>query len=215
MGTGRRREVVPDLRAATPADAPLVLALTLAAYEEYRGVLVPESGVFRETVEQVRRHLEGRADVRGPAPGAAGPAAPAHSGGVIASVDGEAVGCARWSVQSDEAVAEAVADAERSAAEAGRSGDGKERPRAFLYVGRVAVLPAHRGHGIATALMAWCEGLARQRGLAEVRLGVRLTLSRNEAFYRRLGYRATGHVESREGYGPIAIWMSRRLDPPA
>ena len=194
------QEVVPNLRAAAPADAPLILALTLAAYEEYRGVLVPESGVFRETVEQVRSHIEGRAEAPDPASAAADSTVPARSGGVIASVDGAAVGCARWSVQMDDEPAEAE-----------RSGGGPGRPRAFLYVGRVAVLPAHRGRGVATALMAWCERLAADRGLREVRLGVRLGLPRNEALYRHLGYRPTGSLEEREGYGPIARWMAKPL----
>ena len=200
---------MPRLRVATPADAPLVLALTLAAYEEYRDVLVPESGVFGETIETVRSHLEGRAMPGHPASGGPAPAptapgdlapaptdpiVPARSGAVIASVDGEAVGCARWSVRVDDVPAGAHPPERRP----GTS------PRSYLYVGRVAVLPAHRGRGVATALMAWCEGLALDRGLREVRLGVRLGLARNEALYRRLGYRPTGSLEEREGYGPIA-----------
>ena len=70
-------------------------------------------------------------------------------------------------------------------------------------------LAAHRGRGVATALMAWCERLAVDRGLREVRPGVRLGLPRNEALYRRLGYRPTGPLEEREGYGPIARWMAK------
>ena len=208
-GGGPDRPGVPHLRVATQADAPLVLALTLAAYEEYRGVLVPESGVFRETLDQVRSHLGGGVESRGPAPAPTDPAptdprVEARSGAVIASVDGEAVGCARWSVQVDHAT---------PAAEAPGVGPdvGPEATRAFLYVGRVAVLPAHRGRGVATALMAWCERLAVERGLSEVRLGVRLGLARNEALYRRLGYRPTGSLEEREGYGPIAQWMAKPL----
>lgn len=212
---GRGRPRVPRLRVATPADAPLILALTLAAYEEYRDVLVPESGVFRETIEQVRSHLEGRAVPGHPASGGPAPAptapgdlapaptdpmVPARSGAVIASVDGEAVGCARWSVRVDDM------PAGTHPPEAGR-----EVPRLYLYVGRVAVLPAHRGRGVATALMAWCERLALDRGLREVRLGVRLGLTRNETLYRRLGYRPTGSLEEREGYGPIARWMAKPL----
>ena len=208
-GSGHGQASGLALRAATAADAALVLALTLAAYEEYRGVLVPESGVFRETLDQVRSHLGGGVESRGPAPAPTDPAptdprVEARSGAVIASVDGEAVGCARWSVQVDDAT---------PAAEAPEVGPdvGPEATRAFLYVGRVAVLPAHRGRGVATALMAWCERLAVERGLSEVRLGVRLGLARNEALYRRLGYRPTGSLEEREGYGPIAQWMAKPL----
>ena len=224
-GSGHGQASGLALRAATAADAALVLTLMLAAYEEYRGVLVPESGVFGETLETVRSHLEGGVEPRDPhpdatpaaapaaapdathpagrpasAPVATHPAALARSGAVIASVDGEAVGCARWAVGPDDA-----------APGSGQRDDGTTRLRGYLYVGRVSVLPAFRGRGVATALMAWCEQLALDRDLHEVRLGVRLGLVRNEALYRRLGYRPTGLLEERTGYGPIARWMAKRV----
>ncbi len=214
------------LRVAIAADAALVLALSLAAYEEYRGVLVPESGVFGETLDTVRSHLEGGVETRGahpaatpdatdatdPAaqdatdadatdathPAAVDPDVPARSGAVIALVDGTAVGCARWAVRPDDA-----------APGVGQRDDGATPLRTYLYVGRVSVLPAFRGRGVATALMAWCERLAVDRGLHEVRLWVRLGLVRNEALYRRLGYLPTGLLEERVGYGPIARWMAK------
>ena len=224
--SGRGQASGLALRAATAADAALVLTLTLAAYEEYRGVLVPESGVFGETLETVRSHLEGGVEPRGPhpdahpdatrpaaAPDATDPAAPARSGAVIASVDGEAVGCARWAVRPDDAAPGAGhrdGGAPHDAVSGAGQHDGGAPPlRAYLYVGRVSVLPAFRGRGVATALMAWCEQLALDRGLHEVRLGVRLGLVRNEALYRRLGYRPTGLLEERAGYGPIARWMAK------
>ncbi len=192
------------LRVAIAADAALVLALSLAAYEEYRGVLVPESGVFGETLETVRSHLEGGVEPRGAHPAATPDATdatdPARSGAVIALVDGTAVGCARWAVRSDDA-----------APGVGQRDDGATPLRTYLYVGRVSVLPAFRGRGVATALMAWCERLAVDRSLHEVRLGVRLGLVRNEALYRRLGYLPTGLLEERVGYGPIARWMAKRV----
>ncbi|MGC8634097.1 MAG: GNAT family N-acetyltransferase [Candidatus Limnocylindrales bacterium] len=190
------------MRPASPDDAPLVMALTLAAYEEYRGVLVPESGVFHETLEEVRGLLEGRAGAT-LVPGARNPAL-ASSGAVIAQIGGIAVGCARWSVQ----MKEAPPDTDRPGREATPS---PAPSTAFLYVGRVAVLPGYRGQGVASALVAWCERLAVDRRLAEARLGVRLGLERNERLYRRLGYEPTGELEEREGYGPIAQWMARRL----
>ena len=245
-GSGHGQASGLALRAATAADAALVLALTLAAYEEYRGVLVPESGVFGETLETVRSHLEGGVEPRGPAgveprdphpdatptarpaarpdatdpagrpaaaPLAMHPAAPARSGAVIASVDGEAVGCARWAVRQDDAAPGAGQHDGGAPHDAvsgeGQRDDGAPSLRAYLYVGRVSVLPAFRGRGVATALMAWCEQLALDRGLHEVRLGVRLGLVRNEALYRRLGYRPTGLLEERAGYGPIARWMAK------
>ena len=45
------------LREAGPEDAPVLLRLMQAAFEEYEGVLDPPSGVRRETIETVRRRL--------------------------------------------------------------------------------------------------------------------------------------------------------------
>src|SRR6185369_8663025 len=57
-----------------------------------------------------------------------------------------------------------------------------------FYIGRVAVLPAYRGKGIASAMMAYLEGLARDAGVERVQIGVRMALPQNLALYQRLGY---------------------------
>ena len=106
-----------------------------------------------------------------------------RGGGFLASVGDEPAGCVRWSLADD---------------------------RSYLYIGRLAVLPAWRGRGIAKALMAACERRASELGIDEVRIGVRIALPRLRAMYERLGYEAFDE-EVREGYGPIATWMRRRL----
>jgi len=45
------------IRAALPEDAPVLLELMRAAFEEYEGVLSPSSGAHSETVDTVRRKL--------------------------------------------------------------------------------------------------------------------------------------------------------------
>ena len=45
------------LRAATIADAPAIAATIAAAFEQYRGKLVPESGAFRETADAIAAEL--------------------------------------------------------------------------------------------------------------------------------------------------------------
>ena len=45
------------LRAASAADAPAVAATIAAAFMQYRGRLVPESGAFRETAEAIAHQL--------------------------------------------------------------------------------------------------------------------------------------------------------------
>jgi len=58
------------------------------------------------------------------------------------------------------------------------------------YAERIAVLPAHRGSGVAVALMAAFEEAIRALSLPEVRVGVRASLPANLRFYENLGYRA-------------------------
>lgn len=70
------------LRDATPDDAALVEQLTLAAYAEYRGVLVPMSGVFSESLDEIGEEL-------------------AHGGGVIVERGDAPVACARFEVAAD------------------------------------------------------------------------------------------------------------------
>jgi GNAT superfamily N-acetyltransferase len=158
-----------DLRivTATPSDAALVHRLTLAAYDEYRGVLVPESGVFAQDLDDVRADM-------------------AAGGAIIVWLGSRPVGCGRYAIPAD---------------------------RSHLYVGRLAVLPSARGKGIASRMLAWCEGHAAALGLPEVQLGVRLQLPRNLTLYERLGYETFGY-EERPGYGRISAWMRKRVAAP-
>jgi len=59
-----------------------------------------------------------------------------------------------------------------------------------LYLGRLAVVPARRGAGIAGKLVALVEAEALRRGFTKVRLRARLQLAKNVRFFERLGYRA-------------------------
>jgi ribosomal protein S18 acetylase RimI-like enzyme len=93
---------------------------------------------------------------------------------------------------------ERAADVERALEEGGAVvawvGDtavatGRFRAEAeYLHVERLAVLPAHRGQGIARALLAYFEEFARRSNLREVRLEARLSLPRNVALYQAVGY---------------------------
>ena len=67
-----------------------------------------------------------------------------------------------------------------------------------IYFGRLAVLPAYRGRGIAGALISYVEARARELGLPSVRLGVRVALPHLCARYERLGYRV---IEQRRHAG--------------
>lgn len=58
-----------------------------------------------------------------------------------------------------------------------------------MYVHRLAVAPTRRKQGIGRALMAYAHARALAAACTYVRVGVRLALPENIAFYERLGYR--------------------------
>lgn len=61
-----------------------------------------------------------------------------------------------------------------------------------LYFGRLSVLPAYRGAGIARRLAAHVEAEAALRGCPGVVLGVRVALPENQRFFTSLGYVEVG-----------------------
>jgi ribosomal protein S18 acetylase RimI-like enzyme len=80
-----------------------------------------------------------------------------------------------------------------------------------LYFGRLAVLPAARGRGLAAKLIAAVEADARARGLPGVRLGVRIALPANQKLFNSLGYREISR-EAHPGFDhPTSINMRKAL----
>jgi ribosomal protein S18 acetylase RimI-like enzyme len=80
-----------------------------------------------------------------------------------------------------------------------------------VYLSRLAVRPAYRGRGLGRTLIEYVEGRARAVGLRCVRLGVRIALARQRAYYERLGYRP---VEARAHAGypePTYLLMEKPL----
>jgi ribosomal protein S18 acetylase RimI-like enzyme len=152
------------LRAAVRTDAAEIAATIAAAFEQYRGKLIPESGAFGETAEAIASEL---------AKGA---------GAIVAERNGEMVGC----VMIHE-----------------MEGD--------LYFGRLAVLPAARGTGLARQLIDAVEAEARRRDLPGIRLGVRVVLTDNQRLFQSLGYREISR-EAHPGFDhPTSINMRKSL----
>ncbi len=58
----------------------------------------------------------------------------------------------------------------------------------FSQVSDLAVLSAHRGHGLGRALIAACEGIARADGQRWIRLGVLAANQDARRFYARSGF---------------------------
>jgi [ribosomal protein S18]-alanine N-acetyltransferase len=65
---------------------------------------------------------------------------------------------------------------------------GDDEAQLFL----LAVSLSHRGRGIGKALLSWLEVTARTAGITAIRLQVRSTNDAAIAFYRSVGFRATG-----------------------
>lgn len=155
------------IRAAGIEDAPIILEITHAAFEQFRGRLDPPSGALDETLEMLRESAF----------------QPDH-GVTLAFMNDSPAGALRWSV---------------------------DPRRQHLYVGRVAVLPAYRRQGVASALMDWADAHACALGLPAVQFGVRLQAPENIRFYQHLGY-AIVSKEHHEGYDhPTFVWMRKQL----
>jgi ribosomal protein S18 acetylase RimI-like enzyme len=143
------------LREATGEDAPSLVAVIHAAFEEYRGVLQAPSGAHGETEESLDGKLR-------------------TARAVLAFVDREAAGCVFY-----------------------------ERRLDHLYLSRLGVIPAFRSFGIGRALVEYVQMLARDSETPRVRLGTRNVLTRNRAWYARLGYREIGAGEG--------LWNGRQF----
>ncbi|MDF1521283.1 MAG: peptidase C39 family protein, partial [Trueperaceae bacterium] len=71
--------------------------------------------------------------------------------------------------------------------------------------------PAHRGRGVASALLAAAEAAAHERGCVSVRLEVRVDNEAAIALYRRRGYEVVGTTDDFYEDGSDALRMRKRL----
>ena len=80
-----------------------------------------------------------------------------------------------------------------------------------FLIGRVGVLPAWRGRGLARKLMAACEAEARTQGAQRMRLRARLELPENERLFERFGFQRV-RVEAHAGFdAPTTAVMEKPL----
>ncbi|MUL34904.1 GNAT family N-acetyltransferase [Gloeocapsopsis dulcis] len=81
----------------------------------------------------------------------------------------------------------------------------------FVYVHRLAVLPAYRRQGLGSLLMQAVEELACELNLYQVRLELRVAQPENRHFYQKLGYKL-GEISAYLPDGkPRSYWMSKKL----
>ncbi len=80
-----------------------------------------------------------------------------------------------------------------------------------LYLGRLAVLPAYRGQGLAKRLIVAVEAIAQAENRQIITIGVRLALPHLIAMYQQLGYTITAY-HSHQGYAePTYVTMQHHL----
>ena len=83
-----------------------------------------------------------------------------------------------------------------------------------LYLGKMAVRPDWRGHGLAWAMVRKAEERAAALGLPLLELQSRIELVENHRTFARLGFVKTGE-ESHPGYSrPTSIRMQREVSLP-
>jgi len=80
-----------------------------------------------------------------------------------------------------------------------------------LYLGKLAIAPAHQGRGIGRRLLAAAEDVARQNGLPALRLETRIELAGNHATFARWGFTKTAE-NSHPGFTRVtSIEMRKRI----
>ncbi|WP_158967979.1 GNAT family N-acetyltransferase [Chachezhania sediminis] len=82
-----------------------------------------------------------------------------------------------------------------------------------LYLGKLAVDASARGQGLARVLVDLAEERARDLGLPEVELQVRVELIENHAAFGKMGFVKVGET-AHEGYDrPTSITMRKAVTP--
>lgn len=80
-----------------------------------------------------------------------------------------------------------------------------------LYLGKLAVTAAWRGHGLARRLIGVAEERARSMGLPALELQTRVELTENHATFRALGFTQTG-ATAHAGYDrPTSLTFRKPL----
>ena len=79
------------------------------------------------------------------------------------------------------------------------------------HIVSVAVLGAHRGKGVGTALIKSAEDAVARRSAAEMYLEVRVSNLQAVELYKRLGYTISGKMESYYRDGEAALLMAARV----
>lgn len=77
-----------------------------------------------------------------------------------------------------------------------------------MLLDNIAVSPLAQGKGYGSALMQWAESVARQAGLAQIRLYTQEMMTENIAIYQRYGYVETHRAKE---IGLSRVFMKKPL----
>lgn len=153
-----------EIKLLEPGEFELMREIVAQAFSEYTGKLaVPASGE-NEPEEVTRQALT-------------------QGWAILAWLDGQPVGSARFQLKPD-----------------------------YLYIERVAVVPTHKGQGIGTAMLEYMEMVARNLERERLRLGTRQSMPQNITLYRRLGYEVVSVWPHPRGNDKIVL-MLKNLNP--
>jgi ribosomal protein S18 acetylase RimI-like enzyme len=130
---------IAHIRRATVADVEPIAHITR---EAWKNTISLESGAHRETADSVLHDLQ-------------------NGGGLIAEINGEAVGSMRWFNLSP----------------------------SVRELKRIGVLAGYRGQGVAQQLMAEAMRIAKQDDVTDLRLAVRVDQPQLVKTYELLGFR--------------------------
>jgi ribosomal protein S18 acetylase RimI-like enzyme len=81
----------------------------------------------------------------------------------------------------------------------------------YLLVYSIAVRPAYQGRGLAAELLGFADRHAHEAGFAEIRLYTNEKMLRNQAIYRRAGYREIGRRPHPNHPGLLLVDMVKTL----
>ncbi len=83
-----------------------------------------------------------------------------------------------------------------------------------IYLGKLAVLPEHRGRGLLRIVLAQADDMARRLGRTSLELETRIELIENHAAFAACGFRQTAFTRH-AGYDRATGIVMRRDVPPA
>lgn len=78
-----------------------------------------------------------------------------------------------------------------------------------LYLGRLAVASAQRNNGLAAAMVDLADARARDMGLGQIELKVRVELQENQRLFERMGFVLHRHGRH-EGYAKTTYFLMRK-----